>query len=99
MIVEIQVLPTPSGTAEQRFANVAAAIEEIRRSGLVYEVGALGTSVEGDPDAVWALVRRVHEAALAGADRVVTVVKAVEMARPEDDVTIGGLVADYRGAP
>ena len=96
MIVEIQVLPTPAGTPEHRWANVAAAIGEIQRSGLVHEVGPLGTSIQGDPDEVWALVRRVHEAALAGADSVVTVLKVAQMARPEDDVTIDDLLEDYR---
>ena len=47
----------------------AAAIAVIEASGLAYEVGALGTTVEGSPDELWTLVRAVHEATLhAGAE-------------------------------
>jgi uncharacterized protein YqgV (UPF0045/DUF77 family) len=76
MIAEIQVLPSPAGTAGHRWAHVDAAIAVIVRSGLRYEVGPLGTSVEGDPDAVWSVLRQAHEETLLhGADGVVTVVK------------------------
>lgn len=96
MIVEIQVLPTPAGTPGQRWANVDAAIAEIERSGLSYEVGPLGTSVEGEADAVWELLRRAHEAALAGASHVVTILKVVETLEPDPDVSIEALVAGHR---
>ena len=92
MIAEIQVLPTPSGNAAGRYAHVNAAIAVIESSGLTYEVGALGTTVEGRPDEVWALIRQVHEECLAaGADRVITVVKLAEGAGDQgpgiDDLT------------
>jgi uncharacterized protein YqgV (UPF0045/DUF77 family) len=96
MIVESQVLPTPSGTPERRWANVSAAIDVIQQSGLSYEVGALGTSIEGEPDAVWDLVRRVHEAALAAAQTVITILKVVQIADPAADITINDLVGQYR---
>src|SRR5436190_8956 len=50
MIVEIQCLPNPAGTPENRYAHVEAAIAVLRSSGLTVEVGPLGTSVEGEPD-------------------------------------------------
>ena len=79
MIAEIQVVPTPTGTAQGRWAHVDAAIAAIAGSGLAYEVGPLGTTVEGDPDVVWATLRRVHEATLAhGATSAVTVIKVLE---------------------
>ena len=53
MIAEIQVAPSPPGTAEDPHAHVEAAIAVIQASGLRYEVGALGTTLEGDADAVW----------------------------------------------
>lgn len=96
MIVEIQVLPSPPGTSERRWANVEAAIAVIRSSGLSYEVGPLGTCVEGEPAEVWPLLRQVHEATLdAGADGVMTVVKISE-ARGEGP-TMTDLVAPWRG--
>jgi uncharacterized protein YqgV (UPF0045/DUF77 family) len=97
MIVEIQCLPQPPGTAESRWAHVEAAIAEVQSSGLRYEVGPLGTSIEGEPDAVWALVRRVHEACLtSGADGVVSVIKVEQSRRPDEQPTIGDLVDKFR---
>lgn len=79
MIMEIQVLPVPPGTDTSTYAHVDAAIAQIVASGLVYEVGPLGTSVEGPPDALWTLARVVHEATLdAGADTVVSVIKMAD---------------------
>lgn len=96
MIVEVQVLPSPSGTDDEPYAHVHAAIEEVVRSGVAYEVGPLGTSLEGEPDVVWPLVRRVHEACLAaGADRVITVLKLAEGAGPGGP-TMASLVDRYR---
>ena len=65
MIAEIQVAPSPPGTAEDPHAYVEAAVRVIQASGLRYEVGALGTTLEGDDDVVWATVRAEHEAMLA----------------------------------
>jgi uncharacterized protein YqgV (UPF0045/DUF77 family) len=92
MIVEIECIAQPLGTAEQPYAHVDAAIGVIAGSGLRYEVEALGTTVEGEPDELWPLLRRVHEACLeAGADSVVSVVKVAQSRRPVsvDDLTGG----------
>ncbi len=98
MIIEIQCLPRPTGTENDRYAHVHAAIELIEASGFTHEVGALGTTVEGEPDEVWPLLRRVHEACLsAGADSVVTVIKVAETAEAEAAPTIAGLTDRYRG--
>jgi uncharacterized protein YqgV (UPF0045/DUF77 family) len=94
MIVEIQCLPTPAGTADRRYAHVEAAIAQIQRSGVRYEVGALGTTAEGDPDDIWPLLRRVHDACLeSGASSVITVIKVAEA---HDSVSMDELVADFR---
>ena len=47
VIAEIQVAPSPPGTPEDPHAHVEAAIAVIQASGLRYEVGALGTTLEG----------------------------------------------------
>lgn len=76
ILAEIQCLPAPAGTPDDRHAHVEAAIAEIQRAGVHHEVGALGTTLQGEPDVVWPLLRRVHEACLsAGADSAVTIVK------------------------
>lgn len=98
MIVEIQVLPSPAGTAENRYAHIEAAIAAIQASGLTYEVGALGTTIEGEPDEIWPLVRRVHEACLeSGARGVISVVKFEQMADVSTAPTIDSLTAKFRG--
>ncbi len=99
MIAEIQVLPQPAGTEADRYAHVDAAIAVLRASGLRMEVGALGTTVEGPPDEVWAVLRRAHEATMAaGAHGVVTVVKVAEGAAdgPDSGPGVDDLVGPHR---
>lgn len=96
MIVEIQVLPTPAGDESHRYAHVHAAIEVIQAAGVAYEVGPLGTSIEGDPDELWPLLRAVHEATMtAGAGGCITVIKVAE-AQGATDVSMAELTDRYR---
>ena len=96
MIVEIQCLPSPLGTAEAPYAHIEAAIGVIQGSGLKYEVGALGTTIEGPADAVWDVARRAHEACLAaGAAGLVSVIK-VEQSSASAPPTIDSLTAKFR---
>lgn len=98
MIAEIQCLPQPLGTNDDRYAHVDAAIAVIEASGMAYEVGALGTTVEGSPDQVWPLLRAVHEATIAaGATAAVTVIKVAEAAPDGEQPTIAGLTDKFRG--
>ncbi len=88
MIAEIQVAPSPPGTAEDPHAYVEAAVRVIQASGLRYEVGALGTTLEGDDDAVWATVRAAHEAMLAaGATSGLSHVKIASVDRSIESLT------------
>jgi uncharacterized protein YqgV (UPF0045/DUF77 family) len=97
MIVEIECLPNPPGTADQPYLHVEAAIAVIERSGLNFEVDALGTTFEGDPETCWEVARDVHEACLnAGARSVVTVVKFAQHADPATQPTIGSLTGKFR---
>lgn len=77
MIAEIQVLPGPSaGNEANPYAYVEAAIGVLQKSGLHYEVGALGTTIEGDGETVWATLKAAQEAVLAaGAERVACEIK------------------------
>ena len=76
MLAEIQVIPRPVGTADDRYKHVDAAIAVIQASGLRYEVHALGTVVEGPADKVWLLLQAVHQATLeAGAERTLSIIK------------------------
>jgi uncharacterized protein YqgV (UPF0045/DUF77 family) len=97
MLVEIQVLPSPAGTPTDSYSHVDAAIAAIAASGVRYEVGALGTTIEGTPDELWPVLRAAHEATLgAGAVQVVTVIKVAEMSGGGDRLTIDGLTAHHR---
>ncbi len=79
MIVELQVLPRPSGTVDDPHGHVDPAIAAIAEAGVAYEVGALGTTFEGEPDQVWAALRAAHEATLAaGAESTISVIKVFE---------------------
>lgn len=96
MIIEIQCLPSPSGNEQDRYAHVHAAIEVIQDAGVAYEVGPLGTAVEGEPDTIWPLLRQVHEATMeAGAGQCITIVKVLEQ-RVGEPATMVGLTDRYR---
>ena len=97
MIAEIQVLPRPAGTDDDPHAHVEAAIAEIVASGLHHEVGALGTTLEGTPDQVWAALRLAHEATLrAGATFTISVVKLAE-GGADQGPTMDRLTQKFRG--
>ncbi len=97
MIVEIQCLPSPAGDAESPFRHIEAAIGVIQACGLHYEVGALGTTIEGDADAVWRVARAAHEACLAsGARGLVTVLKVEQTRQAGDQPTISSLTGKFR---
>ena len=67
----------PLGTGTPSLSRYVAGVERIlRRSGLVHQLTAMGTIVEGDLDRILAVVREMHEAPFAqGAVRVSTLVK------------------------
>ena len=88
MIAEIQVAPSPPGTSENPHAHVEAAIAVIQASGLRYEVGALGTTLEGEDDQVWTTLRAAHEAMLAaGATGGISHIKVASVNRTIDSLT------------
>jgi uncharacterized protein YqgV (UPF0045/DUF77 family) len=88
VIAEIQVAPSPAGTPDDPHAHVEAAIAVLQASGLRYEVGALGTTLEGDADTVWATLRAAHEAMLAaGATAGISHLKVATVNRTMDSLT------------
>ena len=92
VIAEIQVAPSPPGTDHNPHAYVEAAIAVLQDSGLHCEVGALGTTLEGEADAVWDTLRAAHEAMLiAGADGGLSHVKIASVQR-----TMGSLTEKFR---
>ena len=88
MIVEIQVAPKSSGTEDNEYAFVDAAIAILKESGLHHEVGALGTTFEGDADIAWTVIRRMVEETLAsGADSTLAHIKVAYIAPDMSSLT------------
>jgi uncharacterized protein YqgV (UPF0045/DUF77 family) len=88
VIAEIQVAPSPPGTTQNPHAYVEAALEVIADSGLRFEVGALGTTLEGEADRIWDTLRAAHEAMLlAGANGGLSHVKIASVQRSMDSLT------------
>lgn len=84
---------TPVGKDEMR-PFVDAAVEQVRQSGLKYEVDALSTTVEGDLDQVFEVVKRAHSAVREkGAGRVITELKIEDK---QEGISIDGIVEGYR---
>jgi len=100
LIVEIETLPSPEGTSHNKYHFVEEAISLVEKSGLKYEVGPLGTTIEGNPDEVWSLLRRMHEASIrAGAEKVHTNIKLCEAVRDSKyhEDTMESLTRKFRG--
>ena len=96
MIAEIQVIPRPSGTADDRYKHVDAAIAVIQASGLRHEVHGMGTIVEGPADKVWPLLQAVHQATLeSGSERTLSIIK-VSGSRQAGGPRVQDLVRKFR---
>jgi len=76
VVAEISVVPLVEGKLKP---FIDAALEPIRRSGLKFEIGATGTTVEGELDQVMEVLKQAHRAVLEkGAGRVVTDIRLDE---------------------
>ncbi|MEI7555531.1 thiamine-binding protein [Candidatus Chlorohelix sp.] len=80
VIADLQVLPNPlTNDPSAPYAFVDKAIAVIEQSGLKYQVGPLGTWVQGELEAVLALVPAMTKAMrLAGASKVITIIKIAD---------------------
>ncbi|MHC4959102.1 MAG: MTH1187 family thiamine-binding protein [Planctomycetota bacterium] len=58
-VAEIQVVPIGAGVSVR--AQVRRAQEVIRESGLVIQEHSFGTNVEGELDAILAVIARIHQ--------------------------------------
>ena len=74
-VVEISVAPLGTGSlGVSRY--VAACVEVVAASGLVYQLTPMGTIIEGDLDEIFAVLRKMHEVPFdQGAQRVSTLIK------------------------
>lgn len=77
MLVAFSVAPTTSETDEGSVAKaVAAAVRIVRASGLPYELNSMFTTIEGEWDEVFAVIKQATEAVSSTAPRTSLVIKA-----------------------
>lgn len=74
-IVDISIVPI--GTKNTSVSEyVRKSINLIKKSGLKYQVGAMGTTIEGDLSDIFELILQIHKAQIKmGAKRLLTTVK------------------------
>ena len=73
LLAEFSMWPMDKG--ESVGVYVARLLDIIDRSGLPYRLGPLGTCVEGDYDAVMAVVRECHQALAKDCRRIACTIK------------------------
>ncbi len=87
MLAELRV--TPVG-AEVSFARLIADLVPIlAESPLQYQVHAMGTTLEGDLEAILDFVRRCHETARKHADRVLVEISIDDRTSAEGEIVRG----------
>jgi uncharacterized protein YqgV (UPF0045/DUF77 family) len=90
--LSLQVLPVV--TEHQIYDVVDQVIEMISQTGLAYVVGPFETSIEGELDELFDIVKRAQTICIKhGAERVVSIVK---IDYKEEGVTIDEKVSKYR---
>jgi uncharacterized protein (TIGR00106 family) len=91
VVAEFSVTPVVGGSLTQ---YIDAAIDVVKKSGLKYEVDAMGTTVEGDLDQVLDVIKMAHRAAMdVGAGRVLTEIRIDDR---KAGVSIEGELKGYR---
>ncbi|MDZ7832019.1 MAG: MTH1187 family thiamine-binding protein [Desulfobacterales bacterium] len=70
MIASFSVVPV--GTGEELKENIARIVPIIEQSGLVYVMGAMQTTVEGDSEKVIEVIMKCHQHMKTAAPRVLT---------------------------
>ena len=93
-VCDITVIPAGESLGDV-YEAVDTIIDIIAGSGLKYEVGAMSTSVEGDPDKLFELAKKCHsEAFRLGAEDVITIFRIHQSGKYDD--SIEGKVAKHR---
>ena len=75
VLVEVNVIPIGKEGGSLS-APLAEVLKVVRSCGVKYELSAMGTTLEGDLDALLAVARKMHEVCFTlGYPRVVTTIK------------------------
>ncbi len=70
MLAELSIVPLGKDVHFSRV--VAEFLKIVQKSGLDYELTAMGTIIEGDRDKVFDVIKECHEKALGESERVLT---------------------------
>jgi uncharacterized protein (TIGR00106 family) len=73
MIALISVAPEDHW--EHMSSYIADAVRLLKESGLFYEVGPMGTTIEGEPEQVFEIMKRMHLEIRKKSKRVSTLIK------------------------
>jgi uncharacterized protein (TIGR00106 family) len=73
LLAEFSIWPMDKGESVGQY--VARCLDIVDRSGLPYKLGPLGTCIEGEYDAVMAVIRDCHRALEGDASRIACFVK------------------------
>ena len=74
-MVLLEFSMTPLGKGESVSQYVARSLDIIDKSGLNYQLTAMGTILEGEWDDVFAVVKKCYEAMSADCDRITCTIK------------------------
>lgn len=90
VIADIAVMPLrPYGCEEEMYKVVDSCIDEIKKSGMRYQICANSTIVEGELDDVFELCKKVHSLPFKlGCERVITIFRV--------DQKKGGITIDEK---
>lgn len=92
--MDIQILPTVEGGEKEKYAVIDKVIEYIISTGLKYEVGALGTTVEGEFSDLLEILKKAQDICFnEGAERVCTIAK---FDYKKEGITIEEKIGKYR---
>ena len=87
MLAELRVTPVGSQTSFARL--IADLVPILAESPLQYQVHAMGTTIEGDLEAILDLTRRFHEEARKSADRVLIELSLDDRTNVEGEIVRG----------
>lgn len=95
VIADVAVVPLrPYKGEEEMYKVVDVCIEEIKNSGLKYEIGAMSTTIEGNFDEVFELLKKIHKIPFdLGCERVITTARIDEKA---GGITINEKLKNHR---
>ena len=92
--MDIQILPSVNGGEKEKYEVIDKVIEYIIQTGLKYEVGGLGTTIEGEFEELLDILGKAQEICFTyGSDRVVTIAK---FDHKKEGITIDEKVGKYR---